>query len=109
MMIGTVPPSALQAEPVTYEARSEHRKQITPAISAGSARRPRGRPAPTASSTSSRVLLERAACWSARPPSPSHASVAVGPGATALHLIPSFAYRSATSLESERTAALVTE
>ena len=56
MMIGTVPPSALQAAPVTYEARSEHRNAITAAISSGSASRPSGRPAPTASSTSSRRL-----------------------------------------------------
>ena len=34
-MIGTVPPSALQAAPVTYEARSEARKTITAAISSG--------------------------------------------------------------------------
>ena len=53
MMIGTVPPSALQAAPVTYDARSEARKAITAAISSGSARRPNGRPLPTASSTSS--------------------------------------------------------
>jgi hypothetical protein len=33
MMIGTVPPSALHAAPVTYDARSEHRKTITAAIS----------------------------------------------------------------------------
>src|SRR2546423_15363258 len=81
---------------------------MTAAISSGSARRPSGRPLPTASNTSRRVLLERAACWSARPPSPSQAPVAVGPGATALQRMPSFAYRSATSLESERTAAFVT-
>jgi hypothetical protein len=42
-MIGTVPPSALQAAPVTYDARSEQRKAITEAISPGSARRPSGR------------------------------------------------------------------
>ena len=55
-MIGTVPPSALHAAPVTYEARSEHRNAITAAISSGSASLPSGRPAPTASSTSSRRL-----------------------------------------------------
>ena len=44
-MIGTVPPSTLQAAPVTYDARSEQRNTITAAISSGSARRPRGRPA----------------------------------------------------------------
>ena len=41
--------------------------------------------------------------------SPSHASVAVGPGVTALQRMPSFAYRSATSRESESIAAFVTE
>jgi hypothetical protein len=46
-MIGTVPPSALQAAPVTYDVRSEQRKTITAAISSGSASRPSGRPAPT--------------------------------------------------------------
>ena len=35
MMIGTVPPSALQAAPVTYDARSEQRNTITEAISSG--------------------------------------------------------------------------
>src|SRR5919201_6345679 len=109
MMIGTVPPSALHAEPVTYEARSEHRKQITAAISSGSARRPSGRPAPTEASTCSRVLSDRPACGWARPPSPSHASVAVGPGVTALHLIPSFSYASAPSRDSDSIAAFVTE
>ena len=44
MMIGTVPPSALQAAPVTYEARSEQRNTITAAISSGRASRPSGRP-----------------------------------------------------------------
>ena len=34
-------------------------------------------------------LLAVASCWSASPPSPSHASVAVGPGVTALQRIPS--------------------
>ena len=34
-MIGTVPPSALQAAPVTYEERSEQRNTITEAISSG--------------------------------------------------------------------------
>ena len=34
-MIGTVPPSALHAAPVTYEARSEQRKTTTLAISSG--------------------------------------------------------------------------
>ena len=86
MMIGTVPPSALQAEPVTYEARSEQRNAITVAISSGSASRPSGRPAQTFASTSS-----RSPCWSASPPSPSQASVAVGPGVTALQRTPSFA------------------
>ncbi len=43
MMIGTVPPSALQAAPVTYEARSEQRNTITEAISSG-AREPPERP-----------------------------------------------------------------
>src|SRR5262245_43992090 len=87
MMIGTVPPSALHAAPVTYEARSEQRKTTTAAISSGRARRPRGRPAPTFASTSSRSPP----CWSARPPSPNQAAVAVGPGVTALQRIPSFA------------------
>src|SRR5204862_6296218 len=103
-MIGTVPPSALHAAPVTYEARSEQRKAITEAISSGSASRPSGRPAPTFASTS-----PRSPCWSARPPSPSHASVAVGPGVTALQRIPSFAYRSATRRENESNAAFITE
>src|SRR5207237_9706284 len=109
MMLVTAPPSALHAAPVTYRALSEQRNATTAAISSGSARRPRGRPLPTASSTSSFVLPLVAACWSARPPSPSQASVAVGPGVTALQRTPSFAYRSATSRESERTAAFVTE
>ena len=39
-MIGTVPPSALHAAPVTYDARSEQRKTITAAISSGRASRP---------------------------------------------------------------------
>jgi hypothetical protein len=104
-MIGTVPPSADQAAPVTYEARSEARNAITAAISSGSARRPSGRPAPTFASTSSRSPP----CWSASPPSPSHAWVAVGPGVTALHRIPSAAQVSATRRESESTAAFVTE
>ena len=39
-MIGTVPPSALQAAPVTYDARSEQRKTITAAISSGSGEPP---------------------------------------------------------------------
>ena len=43
-MIGTVPPSALQAAPVTYDERGEHRKTITDAISSGSAK-PSERPA----------------------------------------------------------------
>ena len=43
MMIGTVPPSALHAAPVTYEARSEQRNAITAAISSGSASRLSGR------------------------------------------------------------------
>ena len=51
-MIGTVPPSALQAAPVTYDARSEPRKTITAAISSGRASRPSGRPAPTFSASS---------------------------------------------------------
>src|SRR5919204_103050 len=106
-MIGTVPPSALHAAPVTYAARSEQRNVTTAAISSGSARRPSGRPAPTAARTSSRVLPLRAACWSARPPSASHASVAVGPGVTAFERIPSWAYRSATSRDSDSTAATV--
>ncbi len=54
MMMGTVPPSALHAAPVTYDARSEQRKTITAAISSGRASRPSGRPAPTFASTSSR-------------------------------------------------------
>ena len=54
MMIGTVPPSALQAAPVTYDARSEQRKTMTEAISSGRASRPSGRPAPTFARTSSR-------------------------------------------------------
>ena len=53
-MIGTVPPSALHAAPVTYEARSEQRKTITAAISSGRASRPSGRPAPTFARTTSR-------------------------------------------------------
>ena len=85
-MMGTVPPSALHAAPVTYEARSEQRKTITDAISSGRASRPSGRPAPTFASTSS-----RSPCWSARPPAPSQASVSVGPGVTALQRMPSFA------------------
>src|SRR6266508_633562 len=109
MMTATVPPSALQAAPVTYDDTGEQRKAITAAISSGSARRPSGRPAPTLASTSSRVFPDRAATWPARPPSPVHASVATGPGATALQRIPSFAYVSATSRDSERTAAFVTE
>src|SRR3954470_710095 len=108
-MIGTVPPSALHAAPVTYDARGEHKNATTEAISSGSARRPSGRPAPTAASTSARDLPLRAPCWSASPPSPSQASVAVGPGVTALHRIPSFAYTSAINRESESTAAFVTE
>ena len=104
MMMGTAPPSALHAAPVTYEESGEQRKATTAAISCGSASRPSGRPAPTFASTSS-----RSPCWSASPPDPSQASVAVGPGVTALHRMPSFAYRSATSRESDRTAALVTE
>ena len=49
--------------------------------------RPGGRaagPAPTFASTSSRSPP----CWSASPPSPSQASVAVGPGVTALQRMP---------------------
>ena len=41
-MIGTLPPSALQAAPVTYDARSEQRKTMTAAISSGRASRPIG-------------------------------------------------------------------
>ena len=77
---------------------------MTAAISSGSASRPSGRPAPTFASTSSRFP-----CWSASPPSPSHAPVAVGPGVTALQRMPSFAYRSATSRENESIAAFMTE
>src|SRR5881392_3378374 len=77
---------------------------LTAAISSGSAKRPSGRPAPTFARTSS-----RSPCWSASPPSPSQASVAVGPGVTALQRIPSLAYRSATRRERESTAALATE
>ena len=63
MMIGTVPPSALHAAPVTYDARSEQRNTMTEAISSGRASRPSGRPAPTFASTSS-----RSPCCSASPP-----------------------------------------
>ena len=53
-MMGTVPPSALQAAPVTYEERSEQRNTITEAISSARASRPSGLPAPTFARTSSR-------------------------------------------------------
>src|SRR6185312_6853311 len=89
MMMGTVPPSALHAAPVTYEARSEHRNTTTEAISSGWASRPSGLPEATFARISS-----RSPCWSARPPSPNQISVPVGPGVTALLRIPSLAYRS---------------
>jgi hypothetical protein len=43
MITCTVPPSTDQALPATYEARSEHKNAIAPAISSLSARRPIGR------------------------------------------------------------------
>src|SRR6478736_4698926 len=79
MITGTVPPSALQAAPVTYEDRGEHRKAITAAI------------------------------WSASPPDASQADERVGPGVTALQRMPSPAWTSATSRDSDRSAAFVTE
>src|SRR5436305_12648135 len=109
MITGTVPPSAPQAAPVTYDERGEQRNAITAAISSGSAIRFSGRPAATAASTSSRLRSESAAVWSARPPIPSQADDRVGPGATALQRMPSSAWTSATSRDRDSTAALVTE
>src|ERR1700716_2945814 len=109
MMIATVPPSALHAAPVTYEACGEQRNAITDATSAASANLPSGLPDPTSANTSSRVLPVRAARWSASPPSSSHAGVAVGPGATAFDLIPSFPYTSVIRRDSESTADFVNE
>src|SRR5690349_11670393 len=108
MITGTVPPSTPQAAPVTYDARGEHRKAITAAISSGSAIRFNGRPEATAARTSSRLRCPDAV-WSARPPGASQAGESVGPGATALQRMPSPAYASATSRDTESTAALVTE
>ena len=42
MITGTAPPSADQAAPVMYEARSEHRNATTAAISSSVPRRPTG-------------------------------------------------------------------
>ena len=61
MMIGTVPPSALHAAPVTYDARSEQRKAI--ARDLVGLREPAERSTGThAASTSSRVCPLRSAC-----------------------------------------------
>ena len=58
--IGTVPPSADQAAPVTLLARALHRKTTTSAISRGSARRPSGIfPACAASASSRRAAPRR--------------------------------------------------
>ena len=48
------------------------------------------------------------AVWSARPPSSSHAGVRDGPGQTALTSTPCFASRSATSRDSDSSAAFMT-
>ena len=55
-MVATVPPSTLQAAPVTAPARAEHRNTTTSATSWGSARRPSGIFAIWASSASSRLI-----------------------------------------------------
>ena len=67
--VGTAPPSTAHAAPVTFDARSEHRKVITAATSSSVPIRPSGGLARVAASTSSRVEPVRAAIWSARPPS----------------------------------------
>ena len=90
-MIGTVPPSALHAEPVTYDARSEQRNDDHGRDLLGlgePAERPPG--ADGLEHLVSRFPVRRPAGRRARP-RPSHASVAVGPGVTALQRIPSFA------------------
>ena len=69
----------------------EHRKTITEAISSGSARRPSGRPAPTAASTSSRVLPLRAPAGRRARPRRATPRSRSGPGVTALQRMPSFA------------------
>ena len=88
-MIGTVPPSALQAAPVTYEARSEQRKAITAAISLGLGE-PAERPA---RADRGEHLVARLACARGLlvgEPAVVRASapVAVGPGVTALQRMP---------------------
>src|SRR6201999_2754787 len=90
--------------PVTYEARSDRRETTTEAIWPGSASRLSGRPAPALASTSS-----RSTCWAAKPSAAVHASVAVGPGVTALQRMPSLAYTSATRRENESIPAFITE
>ena len=105
MMIGTVPPSALHAAPVTYDARSEQRKTITDGDLLRVARvvRAAGPRRPSRAPRRDRPAGRRAPRRRATRRSP------VGPGVTALQRMPSFAYRSATSRESDRTAAFVTE
>ena len=86
MMIGTVPPSALQAAPVTYDARrSEERDH-------GGDLFRLGEPADGPPCSDLRQhLVTFAALLVGQPALPSHASVAVGPGVTALQRIPSLA------------------
>src|SRR4051794_11823592 len=105
---GTVPPSTDHDAPATFEACSEQRKTITDAISSGSPRRPTGTFAPAASSSSSRLVPDLPATWAAMPSSPTHSSVAVGPGATALTSTPLPAYWSAKTRDSDSCAAFVT-
>src|SRR3954451_12501762 len=110
MMTGTEPPSTLQAAPATEDARSEHRKTMASAISSISASRPIGRPAPTASTASSRESCPPVSiAWSSRPPGDIHSSVFTGPGQIALTSTPRFAYTSAKTRDSESSAALATE
>lgn len=58
---GTLPPSTAHAAPVTFDARSEHRKLITAATSSSVPMRPSGALERVAASTSSWVEPERAA------------------------------------------------
>ena len=83
-----VPPSMLMTWPLIQAPSSEHRKATSAAMSSGSPTRV------------PRMRFSAPACRSGHCGAERMASVAVNPGATALHRMPSFPHRDATCLVS---------
>src|ERR687896_2287742 len=106
MITGTEPPSADQAAPATFDARSEQRNAITVAISTSVPIRPSGGLERVPSSTSSRVNPVRFAISSASPPSRVQSSPSTGPGVTAFTSTPLDAQASANTRDNQSRAAL---